>query len=75
MKKIVAKNSGFTLLEMLLVVAIIAILAGIVIVAINPSRQFANVRNTERAFNLGEIHKAFNNNAITEGCRDPKAIV
>ena len=43
---------------MLLVVAIIAILAGIVIVAINPSKQLATVRNTERSFNLGEIHKA-----------------
>ena len=51
-------NQGFTLLEMLLVVAIIAILAGIVVAAINPGKQLATVRNTERAFNLNEIHKA-----------------
>jgi len=50
--------SGFTLLEMLLVVAIIAVLAGIVVVAINPGKQLATVRNTERTFNLSEIHKA-----------------
>ena len=49
---------GFTLLEMLLVVAIIAVLAGIAIVAINPGKQLATVRNTERTFNLNEIHKA-----------------
>jgi len=51
-------NQGFTLLEMLLVVAIIAVLAGIVVVAINPGKQLATVRNTERSFNLNEIHKA-----------------
>jgi len=50
--------SGFTLLEMLLVVAIIAVLAGIAVVAINPGKQLATVRNTERTFNLSEIHKA-----------------
>jgi len=51
-------NQGFTLLEMLLVVAIIAVLAGIAVVAINPGKQLATVRNTERTFNLNEIHKA-----------------
>ncbi len=52
------RNQGFTLLEILLVVGVIAILAGIVIVAINPGRQLATVRNTQRKMNLGEINKA-----------------
>ncbi len=52
------KHSGFTLLEILLVVGIIAILAGIVIVAINPSKQLATVRNTERISDIKQINSA-----------------
>ena len=55
------RSGGFTLLEILLVVGIIAILAGIVIVAINPSKQLAQVRNTERKSDLKQIA-----NAITQ---------
>ena len=51
-------KKGFTLLEILLVVGIIAILAGIVIVAINPSRQLATVRNTQRLSDLKQIYNA-----------------
>ena len=51
-------KSGFTLLEMLLVIAIIAILAAIVIVAINPARQLAQARNAARASDLNAIYKA-----------------
>ena len=52
------KKSGFTLLEILLVVGIIAILAGIVIVAINPAKQLATVRNTERKSDIKQINNA-----------------
>jgi prepilin-type N-terminal cleavage/methylation domain-containing protein len=48
-------KSGFTLLEVLLVVAIIAILAGIVILAINPSKQLGDTNNAQRASDVTTI--------------------
>lgn len=42
------KQKGFTLIEVLLVVVIIAILAGIVIIAVNPGRQISQTNNSQR---------------------------
>lgn len=50
-----SNQSGFTLLEVLLVVAIIAVLAGIVIIALNPSKQLGESRNAQRRADVNAI--------------------
>lgn len=51
-------TSGFTLLEILLVVAALAILAGIVATGINPNKQLADARNAERRSDIRTISDA-----------------
>lgn len=58
MKKNINYRSGFTLLEILLVVAAIGILAGIVIVAINPNKQLGDTRNAERQSEVNALLNA-----------------
>lgn len=52
------KREGFTLIEILLVVAAIAILAGIVILAINPNKQIDDTQDAQRAADVNTILNA-----------------
>jgi prepilin-type N-terminal cleavage/methylation domain-containing protein len=52
---------GFTLIEILIVIGMIAILAAVVLVAINPLRQFAQARNSQRVSNVNTILNAVGN--------------
>lgn len=52
------KLRGFTLLEILLVIAIIAVLAAIVIIAINPGKQLAESRNAQRRSDTNTVLNA-----------------
>ncbi len=56
--KLRGQQLGFTLLEVMLVVAIIAILAGIVIIAINPNKQLGDSRNAQRQSDVSTILNA-----------------
>jgi len=58
MRKFLPNRKGFTLLEILLVVAAIAILAGIVILALNPNKQLADTRNAQRRVDVNTILNA-----------------
>lgn len=57
-KAMPAGRQGFTLLEVLLVVAIISILAGIVILALNPTKQLGDTRNGQRRVDVNTILNA-----------------
>ncbi len=60
--KIKQQKKGFTLIEILVVIGIIGILATVVLVAVNPARQFKQARDSQRVANVNTILNALGQN-------------
>lgn len=68
------RKKAFTLIEVLLVIVIIAILAGIVIIAVNPARQISQTNNAQRDSDVRAILDAVNQYAVDNRGVLPTAI-
>lgn len=55
-------RGGFTLIEILVVIGIVAVLAAVVLIAINPARQFKLARDSQRTSNVAAILNAVGQN-------------
>lgn len=58
LSKTINNVKGFTLIELLVVIGILAILLSIVLIAINPARQFGQANNTRRRSDVTQILNA-----------------
>lgn len=58
---------GFTLIEVLVVIALIAVLAAITIIAINPQQNFQDARNTTRSSDATQILNAITQYTAQQG--------
>ena len=57
------KNRGFTLVELVITMGVLAVLLGATVLIINPVAQFSNARNSERRNHINTIINAIKQNA------------
>lgn len=57
-KNKILANKGFSYIELVIAIAIFAILSSIVILNLNPANQYAQARNTQRTANINTIMTA-----------------
>ena len=67
-------QKGFTLIELLVVIGVLAVLLAIVLIAINPARQFSQANNTKRASDVNAILNAVDQYAADNKGTIPAAI-
>lgn len=68
--KLIKKTTGFTLIELLVVIGILAILLSIVLIAVNPARQFGQANDTKRKSDITQIL-----NAVGQYSADKKGVL
>ena len=73
-KKLQESKSGFTLVEILLVITILAILGIVTIIATNPARHIAKSRDSERTANVNSILIALHRYTVDHNGNFPPVI-
>jgi len=74
MQKLSKGKLGFTLVELLIVIGILGILLAIVLVALNPARQFAQANNVERRNDVNTLLNAIHQYAADNAGALPTGI-
>jgi len=74
LSKLIKGKAGFTLVEILIVIAIVSILAAIVIIAINPARQIAQANNAQRRVDVNTTLNAVSQYAVDNNGTLPASI-
>jgi prepilin-type N-terminal cleavage/methylation domain-containing protein len=64
------RSRGFTLVELLIVIAILGVLAGVVLVAINPLEQIARAQDAGRESAIGQLGRATTNYQTSQQLQD-----